>query len=95
MSEPREPQKLIKPENWKEFLQEFSDTKQKSSGAFRCFRTDGKVEEEAQELQLEEIVLQSKGERENVEIIRIDRTEGDAEKSKEIDYKRARNCRAV
>ncbi len=83
MSEPREPKKLIKPENWKEFLKEFSDRNKNRRARFDVFRSSGKVEEEAQELRLEEVVLKRNDKRENVEIIRIDRTEGDAEKSTE------------
>ena len=83
MSEPKEPKKLIKPENWEEFLQEFSGRNKNRRARLDVFRSSGKTEEEAQELRLEEVVLRRSGEREDVEIVRVDRTEGDAEKSKE------------
>ena len=83
MSEPREPKKLIKPRNWEEFLQEFSERNKKRRARLDVFRSSGKTEEEAQELRLEEVILQQNGEREDVEIIRFDRTETEAEKSKE------------
>ncbi len=83
MSEPREPKKLIKPANWEEFLKEFSGRNKNRRARLDVFRSSGKTEEEAQELRLEEVVLRRNGEREDVEIIRVDRTEGDAEKSKE------------
>lgn len=83
MSEPREPKKLIKPENWKEFLQEFSERNKNRRARFDVFRRDGTVQEEGQELRLVEVVLRQNGEQENVDIFRVDRTETEAEKSKE------------
>ncbi|MEO8072359.1 MAG: hypothetical protein ABI686_03840 [Acidobacteriota bacterium] len=83
MSEPREPKKLIKPENWEEFLKEFSGRNKNRRARFDVFRSSGKTEEEAQELRLEEVVLRRNGERENVEITRVDHTETEVERSKE------------
>ncbi|CAN5281579.1 hypothetical protein BH20ACI1_BH20ACI1_17230 [soil metagenome] len=83
MREPREPKKLIKPENWKEFLQEFSERNKNRRARFDVFRRDGTVQEEGQELRLVGVVLRQNGEQKNVDIFRVDRTEGDAEKSKE------------
>ncbi len=81
MSEPREPKKLIKPENWEEFLQEFSDRNNNRRARFDVFRRDGTVEEEGAEAHLEDVRLIADGDTKNVEIIRIDRTEINAEKT--------------
>lgn len=83
MSEPREPKKLISPENWESFLQEFAMRNNNRRARFDVFRKDGAVEEEGQEAHLEDVLLQSNGNAKNVEVIRIDRTKSDAEKTKD------------
>ena len=83
MSEPREPKKLISPENWESFLQEFAMRNNNRRARFDVFRKDGAVEEEGQEAHLKDVLLQSNGKAKNVEIIRIDRTKSNAEKTKD------------
>lgn len=83
MSEPREPRKVISPENWESFLQEFAMRNNDRRARFDVFRKDGATEEEGQEAHLEDVSLKSDGKTKNVEVIRIDRTESDAEKTKD------------
>ncbi len=83
MSEPREPKKIISPENWESFLQEFAMRNNNRRARFDVFRKDGAVEEEGQEAHLEDVLLHSNGNVKNVEIIRIDRTKSNAEKTKD------------
>ena len=83
MSEPREPKKVISPENWESFLQEFAMRNNNRRARFDVFRKDGEVEEEGQEAHLEDVLLHSNGDAKNVEIIRIDRTKSNTEKTKD------------
>lgn len=82
-TEPKEPKKTIKPDEWENFLSEFSARNKDRRARFDVFRKDGTVQEESQELRLADINLKQSGERHSVEIIRIDRTEGEAEKQRE------------
>ncbi|MDQ3088605.1 MAG: hypothetical protein M3Q78_08415 [Acidobacteriota bacterium] len=84
MSEPREPRKLISPENWESFLQEFAMRNNNRRARFDVFRRDGATEEEGQEAHLEDVKLVSSGDAKNVEVIRIDRTESTADKISDV-----------
>jgi hypothetical protein len=84
MSEPREPRKLISPENWESFLQEFAMRNNNRRARFDVFRRDGATEEEGQEAHLEDVKLVSNGDAKNVEVIRIDRTESTADKISDV-----------
>jgi hypothetical protein len=83
LNEPREPRKMIAPDNWEKFLQEFATRNYNRRARFDVFRSDGTTEEEAVEAHLEDVKLTQNGDARNVEIIRIDRTDSNAEKTKE------------
>jgi hypothetical protein len=84
MSEPREPRKIISPDNWESFLQEFAMRNNNRRARFDVFRKDGETEEEGREAHLEDVKLVSNGDASNVEIIRIDRTESNADKISDV-----------
>jgi hypothetical protein len=73
ITEPNEPVVQIEPENWKEFLSEFSQRNYNRRARFEMFQR-GNVSEESQKANLEEISLKQNGNSISVEIIRIDRT---------------------
>lgn len=68
--------KQIQPDNWKSFLEEFSDRNNNRRARFQIFRGKN-VENEPQESHLEEARLQDGN---SIVITRIDRTKGDGEK---------------
>lgn len=74
----------IEPNNWKEFLQEFSDRNNNRRARFDVFRESGKIETEAREEHFEDAVLRSDGNKQSVEIIRIDRADKNAEKTRDV-----------
>ena len=78
-----EPKALIEPDNWAEFLQEFSKRNYNRRARFDVFRVSGKVDEEEQEAHLEDVVLRDDGTRRTIEVIRIDRSEKNADKIKD------------
>ncbi len=84
MSEPREPRKIISPDNWESFLQEFAMRNNNRRARFDVFRKDGETEEEGREAHLEDVKLISNGGASNVEVIRIDRTESNADKISDV-----------
>ncbi len=84
MSEPSEPRKMIAPNDWKEFLQGFAKRNNDRRARFDVFRKNGEVEEESQEAHLEDVVLRENGSAKDVEVIRIDRTKSDAEKTSDV-----------
>ena len=75
-----EPKVLIEPENWNEFLQAFSIRNNDRRARFDVYRSNGKVEEEEQEAHLEDVVLRQNGNHKNIEVIRIDRADKNADK---------------
>lgn len=68
--------KQIQPENWKSFLEEFSDRNNNRRARFQIFRGKN-VENEPQESHLEEVRIEGNN---SIVITRIDRTKGDGEK---------------
>lgn len=68
--------KQIQPDNWKNFLEEFSTRNNGRRSRFQIFKGRN-VENENQEYHLEEVRLQDEN---SVVITRIDRTKGDGEK---------------
>lgn len=76
----QEPKILIEPENWNEFLQAFSIRNNDRRARFDVYRSNGKVEEEEQEARLEDVVLRQNGKSKNIEVIRIDRADKNADK---------------
>lgn len=83
LNEPNEPRRGIAPGDWEKFLQEFATRNYNRRARFDVFRPDGTVEEEAIEAHLEDVRLSGDGEQKNVEIIRINRSDSSAEKTKE------------
>jgi cyanophycinase-like exopeptidase len=83
LNEPTEPRKMIAPDNWEKFLQEFAERNYDRRARFDVFRNDGTAEEEGGEAHLEDVKLTENGGAKNVEIIRIDRSQSNAEKTKE------------
>ncbi len=79
MSEPKEPIEQIEPSKWEDFLQEFSQRNNNRRARFEVFR-GGNVEEENQEAHLEEVSLKRDGNKTNVEFIRINRADQNADK---------------
>ena len=75
-----EPRINIDPENWKEFLQAFAIRNNDRRARFEVFRSNGQVEEEDKEARLEDVLLRDAGQAKNIEIIRIDRGDKNAEK---------------
>jgi hypothetical protein len=80
MAGTQEPVAAIGSENWKEFLEEFSIRNHNRRARFDVFRSNGKVEEESMEAHLEDIIARQNGKEQNIEVIRIDRSEKNADK---------------
>lgn len=76
--------KQIEPNNWESFLQEFSERNNNRRARFDVFRESGDVEEEAKEEYFEDAVLKSDGNAKSVEVIRIDRSNANAEKTRDV-----------
>lgn len=75
--------KQIEPKNWASFLEEFSTRNNNRRARFDIFRRNGETQSEGQEAHLEEVSLKDGGNSKSVQIIRIDRTNGDGEKIKD------------
>lgn len=73
--------KQIAPENWEEFLREFADRNNNRRARFDVYRSGGAIENEAREEHLEDVRLKSDGNAKSVEIVRIDRSNANAEKT--------------
>jgi hypothetical protein len=78
-----EPKVAVEPANWKEFLQEFSSRNYNRRARFDIFRINGKVQEEGREAHLEDVSLKMDGDTRNIEVIRIDRSNANADKIKD------------
>jgi len=75
MSEPREPKKMIEPNNWEKFLAEFSERNRDRRARFNLFYTTGETNEEAEEAHLESVLLNKDGNQTQVVVKRVDRSE--------------------
>jgi len=80
----QEPRINVDVENWKEFLPAFSIRNNDRRARFEVFRSYGKVEEEEGEAHLEDILLRNNGDAKDIEIIRIDRGDKNAEKVRDV-----------
>ena len=76
----KEPRTAVSAENWEEFLKEFVKRNKDRRARFDVYKEDGEIEEEGQEAHLENIILQSDGDTKNVEVVRIDLGDAEAEK---------------
>ena len=84
MAEANEPKVVIEPSNWSEFLTAFSTRNYNRRARFDVFRKNGRVDEEAQEAHLEDVKLKLNSNNADIEVIRIDRSEKNADKIKDI-----------
>lgn len=75
-----EPRNAVSSENWEEFLTEFVKRNKDRRARFDVYTEDGEIEEEGQEAHLEDITLKSDGDTNNVEVVRTDLGDADAEK---------------
>ncbi len=76
--------KQIEPANWEEFLRDFAARNNNRRARFDVYRSGGAIEEEAREEHLEDILLKADGNHRSVEVIRIDRTNSNAEKTRDV-----------
>ncbi len=75
MTQTAEPKAIIEPDNWSEFLQEFSTRNYNRRARFDIFRSSGEVVEEEKESHLEGLSLKEEAGNRSINIIRIDRSE--------------------
>lgn len=71
--------KQINPQNWKKFLEEFSDENNDRRARFEVFKGRNS-EEESREYHLEEVRIEEDGNSNTVTVTRIDRSGNKAEK---------------
>ncbi|HVE59644.1 MAG TPA: hypothetical protein VNB22_22730 [Pyrinomonadaceae bacterium] len=76
--------KQIEPGNWEEFLRDFAARNNNRRARFDVYRSGGATEEEAREEHLEDVLLKTDGNKKSVEVIRIDRTNSNAEKTHDV-----------
>ncbi len=84
MHEAREPKLVVEPSKWREFLADFSMRNYNRRARFDVFRVNGRVEEEEKEARLEDISVKKGDKRNYIEVIRIDRSEKNADKIKDV-----------
>ena len=75
--------KQIEPKNWESFLQEFSTRNNNRRARFDVYRESGATEEELSEEYFEDAILKADGNAKSVEVIRIDRSKTNAEKTRD------------
>jgi len=75
-----EPKIVITPSDWSNFLTEFASRNYNRRARFDVFRSNGGVEEEEKEAHLEDIAVRDGDRRKSIEVIRIDRSEKNADK---------------
>lgn len=72
--------KQIEPNNWKTFLEEFSERNNHRRARIDVYRNDGNAEEEQSEAHFEAASLKENGDKHDVGIIRFDRSKAETEK---------------
>ncbi len=72
--------KQIEPKNWRTFLEDFSTRNNNRRARFDVFRRGGETEEERQEAYFETASIKSTGDKTEVTVVRIDRSNPNAEK---------------
>lgn len=75
--------KQIEPNNWETFLEEFSTRNNNRRARFDVFRRGGNTEEERQEGHFEAASVKKNGNANDVVVIRIDRSDANAEKMRD------------
>ncbi len=76
--------KQIEPANWEDFLRDFATRNNNRRARFDVFRSGGTTEAEAREEHLEDVRLKTDGNTKSVEVVRIDRTNSNAEKTHDV-----------
>lgn len=79
MSEPNEPRKRISPNEWADFLDEFSNRNKNRRARFNIFFASGETLEEAEEGHLESVALNKDGDESQVVVKRTDQTTAEQE----------------
>lgn len=79
MSEPIEPRKAISPNEWADFLNDFSNRNKNRRARFNIFFASGETLEEAEEGHLESVALNKNGDESQVVVKRIDQTAAEQE----------------
>ncbi len=79
MTEPSEHRRAIEPQNWAEFLEDFSARNANRRARFNIFFDSGETVEEAEEGQLESVALDKNGDKAQVIVKRADRAGSDEE----------------
>jgi len=74
MSEPTEPRKQISPDNWANFLREFTARNKNRRARFNIFFSSGETVEEAEEGHFESVALDKNGDKAQVIVKRADQT---------------------
>lgn len=74
MSEPNEPRKGISPDEWADFLNDFSNRNKNRRARFNIFFASGETVEEAEEGHLESVALNKNGDETQVVVKRTDQT---------------------
>jgi len=74
MSEPSEPRKGISPDNWADFLNDFSSRNKNRRARFNVFFASGETVEEAEEGHLESVAFSKNGGNSQVIVKRSDQT---------------------
>ncbi len=82
INDPIVPRDKINPKDWKKFLEDFSNRNNGRRSRFDIFKSGGEILEENLEAHFEEARLEEIGDKKNVVITRIDRTDANAEKLK-------------
>ncbi len=76
--------KIIEPNNWGNFLQEFSERNRERRARFNVFFNSGETIEEAEEGHLKNVSLNKNGDKTQVIIERVDRSENDEKTMTEL-----------
>ncbi|MBA3633652.1 MAG: hypothetical protein H0W58_12735 [Acidobacteria bacterium] len=79
MNRVTEPRKIIIPDEWENFLQEFSERNRARRARFQIF-VNGEMNEEEQEAHLENITLEKRNGENQVNVVRIDKADEKNEK---------------
>ncbi|MBA2495140.1 MAG: hypothetical protein H0V31_10660 [Acidobacteria bacterium] len=79
MNRVTEPRKIIIPDEWENFLKEFSKRNRERRARFQIF-TNGEMNEEEQEAHLENVSLEKRNGENQIDVVRIDKADEKNEK---------------
>ncbi len=74
MNRVTEPRKIIIPDEWENFLKEFSKRNRERRARFQIF-TNGEMNEEEQEAHLENVSLEKRNGENQIDVVRIDKAD--------------------